>query len=63
MGQYRVYSRDADGRLFQLHVIEAESDRAAVADAEQYVIDSDVEVWQQSRIIAVLAHKPGGKAK
>ena len=52
MGQYRVCAREADGQLFELHVIEAKSDAAAVAVAEWYVVDGGIEVWQQDRMIA-----------
>ncbi len=61
MGQYRAYLRDADGQLVQLHVIEAQSDEAAVAAAEHYVFNGDVEVRQQNRVVAVLTHKANGK--
>ena len=57
MGQYRVCVREADGQLFELHVIEAKSDAAALAVAEWYVVDGGIEVWQQDRMIAVLSSK------
>jgi hypothetical protein len=54
MGQYRVNLRDADGQLFQMHVIDAERD----ADAGQFVVDCEVEVWHQTRIVALLKQNP-----
>jgi hypothetical protein len=61
MKQYRAYLRNSDGQLFQFHVIRANSDEAAITAAEQHVFNGDVEVRQQSRVVAVLAHQPNGK--
>ena len=51
MGAYRAYPVQADGRLADVHYIDAANDQNAIEKARQLVDGGDVELWRQDRFI------------
>ena len=57
MGEYRAFILDEDHRVKSAVEIHADSDEKATEQAMQHVDGHDVELWQATRMIAVLKHK------
>jgi hypothetical protein len=56
MTEYRLYRRDGAGRILSApEVIIAASDEAAVRRVQE-LIAMPCEVWQESRLVAVVRH-------
>jgi hypothetical protein len=55
MNEYRVYRIDKDGHIFAPpHGFSSASDAAAIETASQMIDGHDIELWQQSRLVARL---------
>jgi len=55
MPGYYIYCIGSDNRIVSRHDCEAPSDLAALAHAKEICGPHEVEVWQQSRLVARLA--------
>ena len=55
MPTYRAYLIDKDNRIRSFKTIDAESDEAALAAAEEFLDGHDVEVWLLDRMVGRLS--------
>jgi hypothetical protein len=57
--QYRIYQLGADGRIRAGVDFDCANDEAAIEAPKQFVGGCDVEVWQGSRLVALLEAPKG----
>ena len=56
LAEYRAYVLGKAGHVLKRHAFKAPDDAAALERARQYLENSDVEVWQQDRLVGTLKH-------
>ena len=57
VAEYRAYVLGKAGQVLKRHLFQSPDDAAALEHAHQYLDGSDVEVWQQDRLVGTLQPK------
>ena len=57
MAEYRAYVLGKAGQVLRRQTFVSSDDAAALEHARQYLVSSDVEVWQQDRLVGTLRPK------
>ena len=60
MQDYKIYILDQKGRIALAYDFEGADDQSAVEESKKHSDNSDIEIWQRSRLVARISQ--GGKA-